>query len=45
MNVNAVSISMTDRVLLMLGNKQIETEISEEVKHITSKFGVPGIDN
>ncbi len=33
------------RTISNIGNKQIETEISEEVKHITSKFGVPGIDN
>ena len=33
------------RTISNIGNKQIESEISEEVKHITSKFGVPGIDN
>jgi glycine hydroxymethyltransferase len=33
------------RTISNIGNEQIETEISEEVKHITSKFGVPGIDN
>ena len=33
------------RTISNIGNKQIQTEISEEVKHMTSKFGVPGIDN
>ena len=33
------------RTISNIDNKQIETEISDEVKHITSKFGVPGIDN
>jgi glycine hydroxymethyltransferase len=32
------------RTISNIDNEQIQKEISEEVKHMTSKFGVPGID-